>query len=113
MGSGQVVSVGMELEKDSKLPALSKLLNALTEHSKALPFAGLIYSIGTGTWTLIILFAMCCVRCRKEYLILFVPAFAVLATILLASPVFAEFRYVYSMFTTLPLLGVLPFCGEK
>ena len=113
MGSGQVVSVGMELEKDSKLPALSKLLNALTEHIEALPFAGLIYSIGTGTWTLIILFAMCCVRCRKEYLILFVPVFAVLATILLASPVFAEFRYVYSMFTTLPLLGVLPFCGEK
>ena len=35
--------------------------------------------------------------------------FAILATLMIATPVFSEFRYAYSLFTTTPLLFIIPF----
>ena len=75
----------------------------------SLPLAGLIYSIGTATWTLIALFALCIAKGLKKELLIYVPVLAVVLAVCFVTPVYAEYRYVYPLFTTLPLLGVLPF----
>lgn len=38
-----------------------------------------------------------------------VPALSVIATLLIATPVYSEFRYAYSVFCTLPFLLAMTF----
>ena len=62
-----------------------------------------IQSIGLNVWILSILCLFNLVHNRKEFL-LTVPVLAVVFTLWLTTPVFAEFRYAYCVFTTLPFL---------
>jgi len=49
----------------------------------------------------------------KKSIILFIPIIGVWLTILIATPVFAEFRYMYSACTCLPFLMLVPFMNRK
>lgn len=62
-----------------------------------------IQSIGLAVWVLSILCFFNLVHNRKEFL-LTVPVLAVVFTLWLTTPVFSEFRYAYSIFTTLPFI---------
>jgi len=105
-----VLSYEMDLEADCKLPyALASLAGRVLELIPKLPFVSMIYSIGAGVWVFIALAGLCLVNRRYAELMIFIPVFAVWATLLIATPVHAEFRYIYCLFTTLPLLGILPF----
>ena len=111
--SGMELSQELGLVKDSKLPAIvEKLVHAFLFYLPLMPLAGLVLSIGLAVWLAVALAGLCVVRgCWRE-LILFIPVLAVWATLMIATPVFAEFRYIYCLFTTLPLLMVLPFYGQ-
>ena len=63
-------------------------------------------SIGLHVWALLAVVAVNVVNKKKEFL-LTVPIVAVILTLLIATPVFAEFRYAYAVFTTLPFVGVV------
>ncbi len=72
-----------------------------------LPLYGLIWSMGTMFWVLLI-----CIGCgivRKEFwkLFLYLPGLTVMLTVLIATPVATEFRYAYSLVYTLPLYLIL------
>lgn len=108
--SGMELSPELGLYKDSLLPPLvEKLVYSLLFYLPLALVAGLVLSIGLAVWVALALAGLCIVNRRWRELILFIPVLAVWATIIIATPVFAEFRYIYCLFTTLPLLAVLPF----
>lgn len=79
--------------------------------SRQLPIISLQWSIGL---CVIFLFSFAfIIFLKREYfkLFYFIPLFGIWITMMVASPVFAEFRYVYSFFTCLPLFVILPFVG--
>lgn len=78
-----------------------------------LPIIGIEWSIGLCFW-IILIFALITRRLKdKKSLYIFVPVFGIWITMLVASPVFGEFRYVYNAFAILPLLMVFPYLKLK
>ncbi|MDE7226041.1 MAG: hypothetical protein K2N49_04185, partial [Ruminococcus sp.] len=77
------------------------------------PYLGLFWSIGMATWMIVFSAGAVLLKKRKSDLLIFVPVIGVLFTLMIATPVFAEFRYAYSSFTTLPLLFTIPFLNEE
>lgn len=76
-----------------------------------IPIISMIYSIGFCFWIIMILIGKNILENKKEYIIIFIPIIALWFTTL-ASPVFCEYRYVYSMFTCLPILVANTFFKE-
>lgn len=75
------------------------------------PIYGVLWSMGAACW--IMLFGISVVIIRKEYhkLICYLPSVTLLLTILAATPVATEFRYVYFMVLSLPfylITAILP-----
>lgn len=66
------------------------------------PIYGTLWSMGVACW--ILLFSICTVLIRREThkLICYLPSAALLITVLAATPVATEFRYVYFMVLCLP-----------
>lgn len=102
------------IKQDSKLPLpFRRLLDSIADLYLHVPFLGLLWSIGTATWLCVFMSGVCYIRQGRSYLILYFLIFAQIATLMIATPVRSEFRYIYSMFTTMPLFCVAPFCTFK
>ena len=96
--------------RDRKLPdfivSIMKYAEVAYTH---VPVLGLLWSIGFYTW---VVFIMCgAAFYRKNSLLCFLPVLAILASLFIATPVQAEFRYSYAMMTTMPLFLVTG-CGK-
>ncbi|MDD6811854.1 MAG: DUF6020 family protein [Lachnospiraceae bacterium] len=74
-------------------------------------FYNKVWSLGKSTWLLFFAFAYAAYR--KKNVMLFVPYVMVLLSLLLATPVHAEFRYAYGIFVALPILLCVSFGKEK
>ncbi len=61
-------------------------------------------AIGLYVWILIIAFARNISSSNRTGIIAMVPLLAILLSLLISSPVYAEFRYMYALFTSLPIL---------
>ena len=61
-----------------------------------------VWSLGLNTW--LMLFALTYAAYEKRSPMPFVPPLLLIATLLLAAPVYNEFRYIYGMFMMLPFL---------
>ena len=59
------------------------------------------------TWLLLLLIGTAIVRQESEKKIYYFPCFALVLTVLIATPVASDFRYVYFLFVTMPLYLVL------
>lgn len=75
------------------------------------PVYGVLWSMGVACW--IMIFGISAVIIRKDYhkLICYLPSVALLLTVLAATPVATEFRYVYFMVLSLPfylITAILP-----
>ena len=68
-----------------------------------------IVSIGLTVWIVFILLYRNIFSKNKKNLFLLIPLITTWATILIATPVFCEFRYIYFMFTTAPFLAIITF----
>ena len=82
-----------------------QLLDKVNEfvNSRNIPIISMFLSIGFLFWVLIFGMIYCIYTKKYNLLIIYVPILCMWLTIL-ASPVFGEPRYVYSLFTCLPLL---------
>lgn len=67
-----------------------------------LPLYGTLWSMGAACWVLIFCIGNVLIRGEKAKLILYLPSAALLFTVLIATPVATEFRYVYFMVFSLP-----------
>ena len=68
-----------------------------------IPFLKPLISIGLNVWLMI----LCCyvnLKNKRDEWILPLPVFAILASLLISTPVYSEFRYIYSLFLTSPLI---------
>ena len=63
-----------------------------------------LHSIGLHTWLLAIFCAVNLLKRRREWL-LSVPLLMIILTLMVATPVAAEFRYAYAIFTSFPLVA--------
>ncbi len=67
-----------------------------------LPLYGTLWSMGAICWVLLFCIGNALVRREYSKLILYLPSLALLLTVLIATPVATEFRYVYFMVFSLP-----------
>lgn len=72
----------------------------------------LLHSIGLHVWLLAIFCVINLVKGRREWL-LSVPLLMMILTLMVATPVAAEFRYAYAIFTSFPLVACVSIFGEK
>lgn len=82
-----------------------KLINKLSDltEKRNVPVLSMVFSIGFAMWLVFIQMAYIIYKKKYKLLIIFVPILALWLTNL-ASPVYCEFRYMYSLFTCLPIL---------
>ena len=114
MGNYCEPSDTLTIYKDRKAPAF--IISAFDEigfYMTKLPLIGLAFSIGTAVWIMLSAFALCIVRKQYRTMAVFVPPLLLWLTLLAVTPVFAEFRYIFPMYTVLPLLCVIPLCGGE
>lgn len=76
-------------------------------------FLGLLWSIALEVWIAVFMMGTSFVKRKPQMLLLYLPVAGVWATLLLAAPVYAEFRYTYSIFCTVPLLCIIPFVSTE
>ena len=102
---------------DNKNLLNDKIKDALCNlDNKQIPILSIQWSIGTAVWIAFIAAIICFIKKEKNKLLLYVPIMGIWLTMLAASPVSGEFRYMFCLFTSLPLLLTIPFVqwkGEK
>ena len=69
-----------------------------------------MWSLGANTWLLLLGLAYSLYR--RQNALVYVPCLMLLGSLLLATPVYNEFRYAYGVFAALPLLLAYSF-GQK
>ena len=107
-------TAGFDMAKDNKLSeSNSNLLQTWRYSYKKYPYWGLLWSIGLTTWIIVFMAGAVFVKKRNAFLLIFMPLIGVFLTLMIATPVYAEFRYYYCAFTTVPLLCFIPFLKEE
>lgn len=76
------------------------------------PFLNLFFSIGLWVW--IFLYLMINLLSKKQpLLICFLPVLGIWCSLLVATPVFCEYRYIYSLFICMPLFLAVKFTNTR
>ena len=106
----QIKENELGLFKDSILNEDQRYEMMLAESSyKHIPVYGLLWSIGFVVWVTIFFGCVTFLRKGLKMAMVYVPLLGVWGTLLVATPVYAEFRYIYAIFLCLPLSILLPF----
>ena len=100
---------GFNIEKKQCLGIFNDFFFYFISSYLETPYMGLVYSIGSAVWLYIFAFGAAMRRQKKMIMLVFIPILGVYLTLLIATPVYSEFRYIYSLFTTLPLFCAIPF----
>ena len=93
-----------------KIELLEKFDSIIDE--REIPIISMIFSVGFTFWVALIMLVYELYKKRYKYFLLYMPLIILWLTTI-ASPVFCEYRYVYSLFTTLPVLIGLTFREEE
>ena len=96
--------VGLTGQSVLRGTAAWKVVEILNKLYTIFPLYGLLYSIGAFTWAAIFWCANCALNGRKQNCLLFIPFFALILTLCLATPVAADLRYAYPLILSMPLL---------
>ncbi|MEG1847634.1 MAG: DUF6020 family protein [Lachnospiraceae bacterium] len=102
----------------TNMPIISgKLVIKLNEIALKLkdivPGYGILWSMGSVFWIILIAMGMMYTRGDKKMLLLYIPCVAIFLTLVIATPVAKEFRYAYAYVYCLPLYLILPFLGKQ
>lgn len=81
--------------------------------ARPIPFAILIWSIGTYFALLITATFISIYKFGKQHILYYIPFYGLWFTMLIASPVFAELRYVFGLFACMPFILLTPFMNKK
>ena len=96
------------LEIQSKLPAISDKFFKKIE-GRNVPLLNIEWSIGLCFWIILIFGVLSFKLNGKNGIYPYIPIFGIWITMMIAAPVYAEFRYVYGAYTSLPLLMLSPY----
>lgn len=101
------------IERTIKLENVKKLFSAYTENFQNIGLLQPFESIGLAVWILWLFLYIGIVKSDKKIIFATIPLCAIWLSLLIATPVFAEFRYIYSIFCCLPFLLILIFEQNK
>lgn len=100
----QVNDYGIERKNNN---FFNKMLNSYIDFFHMTPILQPLISIGLAAWILfLLLYRNIINKCTKNIFIL-IPFIATWSTLLIATPVFAEFRYIYFLFACIPFLTII------
>ena len=91
------------------MPGFNKVINAYANMYTHIPILNLCICIGFNFWLCLVALYTAIIRKDRGAIMMSIPVLAIIATLLVSTPVYAEFRYIYSMFTCLPLILVSAF----
>lgn len=81
--------------------------------SREIPLSSMLWSIGTMFIILLVSTFIMLYKKKGKYLLAYIPLYCLWLSLMLASPVFAELRYIYGLFACVPLLLLIPFVKTK
>ena len=79
---------------------------------KRIPFYGLLWSIGFIVWVTAFAIALTVVKRGWKRALCYMPIVGVWISLLIATPVYGEFRYLYPFFMALPITLVIPYVED-
>lgn len=85
--------------------------NILTSRSG--PLSSLFWSIGTMFILLVISTFILLYKRQCKYLLCYIPVYCLWISLMIASPVFAELRYIYALFVCMPLIMCVALMQKK
>lgn len=96
------------IHRNSKAPnIINYFVNKMD--SKSVPVFGMFWSTSLALYLIVISCVICIKKHGIKSFVFYVPVFGIWLTMMVAAPVNAEFRYIYPLYTCLPLLICLPF----
>lgn len=98
---------GLAYKPVFKGPVAIKINEILFKLQNIVPFYGILWSIGTYFWVLLICMAMVFLYGEKRNLLLYMPAIGIFLTLVIATPVAYDFRYAYGYIFSMPLYLVI------
>ena len=81
--------------------------------SRKIPLSSIVWSIGTMFVVLLVSTFVMIYKKKTKYLLPYIPLYCLWFSLMIASPVFAELRYIYGLFACFPLLLFVPFIKTK
>lgn len=84
----------------------SEVLNSYVNNIEGSIRGSIIAAIGLCVWLYVVGFGFSIMNGRRTYLEV-IPLLAIVLTLLIATPVGNEFRYVYALFTSIPAVGAI------
>lgn len=104
-------NLGIKRTVNSQLASMiqDKYLAMFMSNSLLMPFL----SIGFNFWILMLIFCSNIINGRKIEAYLAVPAISIIASLMIATPVFSEFRYAYSIFISVPFVLLCSIFGPR
>lgn len=109
--SKEIVENDYNITMKSKSNLMYKALSYI--ENKDIPIINIIWSIGTCFWIITIFGYVTIKRKNLKAIYPFIAVFGIWITLMIASPVYAEFRYIFCAYTTLPLLIAFPYLNNK
>lgn len=103
------LSSSIDIKNSPKTGALTGFMDNYCFSYIETPFFGLFSSIGLGVWVLIFMAGAAIKKHGAAAALIYIPVVGVWLTLLIATPVYSEFRYIYCLFTALPLFCAVPF----
>ena len=98
-----------EEEKVYNVPLTPSWYNKIIDYttSRSLPLSNILWSVGL-SFIILLISSFITAFYNKKILLCYVPLFGLWLSIMAATPVFCELRYVYGLFTSFPLLILIP-----
>ena len=91
----------------------SKLRNIILKNQDInRPIIGIIWSTGIYIWIIILLIYYFIIKLNKKLLFIFMPTIGIWLSLMIASPVWGEFRYIYCMIIAIPFLLSVRYINE-
>lgn len=100
----QVVENDIGAERMVRAPGMKRVVDKYLWLYVENPLLQIFLCIGFHVWIVLILAFLCIVRRDKEGLFLIIPLISIVVSLLVATPVFSEFRYIYAVFCCIPFL---------
>lgn len=91
---------------------MDKMVNSYLSHFSKYQALKPFFSIGFFVWCVLLCLYVAIIRKDRVLALMTIPSLMVVTTLLVATPVFSEFRYAYSVFCTMPVIGVMACIGK-
>lgn len=92
---------------------IDKILEIYLNVWKSSPVLQIFLSIGVYVWGIVIVSYCALIRRNREMLFITIPFIAVILSLLVATPVYSEFRYAYAVFCGFPFVLAIAFGKDE